>query len=613
MNKEEFKILSARDHIRLRMNMYVGSSSLENVDRFILGKYKTVQYVPAFIKIIEEILDNSLDEAIRTDFKYANKIDVTIKDDAIIISDNGRGIPQGIVTDVDGTELQRPVAAWTRVNAGTSFSDERVSIGANGVGSSCTNFLSKQFVGKTWQNGNMITVTCTDGCSDTKITNSKKDGNGTVVAFIPDFKMFEQDKVDQYDTIDIVKDRLLNMSIAFPKIKFTFNGKIIEGVNNFNSYADLFGIDGASRYVFTSENLSFFVTASEDGFRPNCYINGVNTRLGGSYVDLIVNGVVEELAAMIKRKYKVVANKSTIKNGMTFVMFAKNFINPKYDSQTKERMTNTVGQVKTHYTENCKYDFNYIAKKLMAFDDFIKPLVDAQIAKQEADEIRDAQLINKKQKKVKVAKHIPSSDMKNATLILTEGDSAGSGLISIRNEKDGAKFGYLPLRGVIRNVWLDSVKDTMSNQELLDFANVMGLDFTNPESYKNMNYKEIGVLVDQDLDGGKILCLIACLIFRYWPKIITELNALKVYRSPIIIATKGKSVKWFYNVEDADTIKQEGGWYIRYNKGVGSLELTELDSVINKPVCDIITISDKNYFELMFGKDSDARKEYMIA
>ena len=160
-NTEQFRILTARQHVRERIGMYMGSSSQEDIERFVLGEWKKAKYVPALSKMVDEILDNSIDEAIRTNFKYANKINVSIRGNSITVSDNGRGIPQDHIHDETiGEDIMRPVAAWTKVNAGTSFDDERVTIGTNGVGSAATNFLSESFSGKTWSNKKFVQVDC---------------------------------------------------------------------------------------------------------------------------------------------------------------------------------------------------------------------------------------------------------------------------------------------------------------------------------------------------------------------------------------------------------------------------------------------------------------------
>ena len=90
---EQFKILSARAHIRTRTGMYLGSTSVEWVEQFLFGKWTKVSYTPALFKMVNEIIDNSIDEHIRTAGKFATKIDVTIDDSSVTVADNGRGIP----------------------------------------------------------------------------------------------------------------------------------------------------------------------------------------------------------------------------------------------------------------------------------------------------------------------------------------------------------------------------------------------------------------------------------------------------------------------------------------------------------------------------------------
>ena len=39
---EDFKILSPRDHVRMRTGMYLGSTASENLDRFVLGNLSLI-------------------------------------------------------------------------------------------------------------------------------------------------------------------------------------------------------------------------------------------------------------------------------------------------------------------------------------------------------------------------------------------------------------------------------------------------------------------------------------------------------------------------------------------------------------------------------------------
>ena len=608
---EDFRILTARQHVRERIGMYMGSSSKEDIERFVMGEWKTSYYVPALSKMVDEILDNAIDEAIRTNFKFANKIDVSVKNGVVVVTDNGRGIPQDEIFDeASGDKILRPVAAWTRVNAGTSFDDERVTIGTNGVGSAATNFLSSKFVGKTWCKGKRVEVRCKNGGDDVDVSvKTGIDGSGTEVSFVPDYSLFEVEDLDALDTIALVEDRMISLQMAFPEIAFSFNKRRIK-VNDLKKYAKLFVGEEGEFIIEKTENLSFFYASSEDGFRSNSFVNGVNTRQGGTYVDFLTNGVLDELGTMIKRKHKIEVAKSTIKNGLTFVMFARNFTNPKFDSQTKERLTNPMSNVREHTIEAGIKDAASIARKILNTPSIIDPIVEAQLAKKIAADRRAATLAQKKLRKVKVAKHI-SANRDDATLKIVEGDSAMGFLLKVR---DPNKVGAYPLRGVIMNTWDMKPADVLKNKELSELVSVLGLDITDPNSIDEMTYKHIAILTDADHDGiGHISPLLIAFFYKFWPRLLLE-KKVKITRTPIMISTKAKSVKWFYAYEEASEFKSnQSGWKHRYIKGLGSLQEDEYSTIINQPVYDTVTVDDAKTFEMMFGKESQLRKDYMMA
>jgi len=604
-NTEQFRILTARQHVRERIGMYMGSSSKEDIERFILGEWKKAEYVPALSKMVDEILDNAIDEAIRTNFKYANKINVSVRGNSITVTDNGRGIPQDKIYDeTSKEELLRPVAAWTKVNAGTSFDDERVTIGTNGVGSAATNFLSESFSGKTWSNGKFIQVDCKDGADTLKIKTGDRAGHGTEVTFTPDFSLFEVDSLEELDTITLIEDRLISLQMAFPEIQFSFDKKRVK-VNDIKKYAALFS---DTTILEKTDNLSYFIAPSEDGFRTNSYINGVNTRQGGTYVDVFINSIIDELVTKIKRRHKVEVLKTTIKSGLTFVMFARNFVNPKFDSQTKERLTNTWGDVKQHIESCGVRDAQWLANKILNTPDIIDPIIEAQLAKKLAADKRAATLAQKKLRKVKVAKHI-AANKDNATLKIVEGDSAMGFLLKVRNPDT---IGAFPLRGVIMNTWDMKPAEVLKNKELSELVAVLGLDINDPNSVDDMTYQYIATLTDADHDGiGHISPLLIAFFYKFWPRLLTEMKVM-ITRTPIMISTKGDDVKWFYTYEDASKFKATNNDYKhRYIKGLGSLTEEEYSSIINQPKYDVVTVDNASLFQMMFGKDSNLRKEYM--
>jgi DNA gyrase/topoisomerase IV subunit B len=606
---EQFKILTPREHTRKRMGMYVGSSSIEEVEQFLFGKWSKVRYTPALFKMINEILDNCLDENIRTSGKFANRIDVSITDTSVTVTDNGRGIPQETIVTPEDDKILRPVAAWTRVNAGTSFEENRTTIGANGLGSAAVNFLSSSFHGTTWSNGNCLHVICSDGANQIKTKETKKSGSGTSVTFTPDFSIFECDSFADQDVSDLVEDRLIGLQMAFPGIAFSFNGNRIR-IKDIRKYAEMFAGEGASVITEKSDRLTFFFTSSEDGFRSNSFINGVNTRLGGTYVDFIVNAVADELITMIKRKHKIEITRSVLKNGLTFVLFARDFVNPKYDSQTKERLTNSVSEVRTHFDGESVRDFKSIAKKIFGADDIIEPIIAAQLEKKKAEERRNAIVAQKKLKKVKVAKHIAANKSEEATLYLVEGMSALGFFLKVR---DTDLAGAYPLRGVVMNTWDMKPSDVLKNKELSELVAILGLDINDPDSVDQMNYRRVATLTDADHDGEKIATLLVAFFYKFWPRLLME-GRVGITRSPIQISSNGKDEQWFFDYDSAKKFKETSkGYTHRYLKGLGSLQETEYDRVINQPVIDTIVIDDSQLFEMMFGNDADARKQFMMA
>jgi DNA topoisomerase-2 len=335
----------------------------------------------------------------------------------------------------------------------------------------------------------------------------------------------------------------------------------------------------------------------------------VNTRQGGTYVDHFMNTIIDSLTVKIKRRHKVEVLKTTIKSGITFVMFARNFVNPKFDSQTKERLTNPIGNIKEHLDICQVRDAEWLAQKILNTPDIIDPIIEAQLAKKLAADRRAATLAQKKLRKVKVAKHI-SANKDNATLKIVEGDSAMGFLLKVR---DPDTVGAFPLRGVIMNTWDMKPAEVLKNKELSELVAVLGLDINDPDSVDNMTYKYIATLTDADHDGiGHISPLLIAFFYKFWPRLLLE-NRVQITRTPIMISSKAKDVKWFYTYEDAQEFKKNGGYHHRYIKGLGSLTEDEYHTIINKPQYDTVTVDDASVFQMMFGKDSSLRKEYMFA
>lgn len=600
---DESFCLSDRDHIRKRPDMYVGSINMESHDRFIMGEYRPISYVGGLVKIINEILDNSIDEAIRTDFKYANKIDLTIDHNLVTVSDNGRGIPQDDVRTPDGRIVPKPVAAWTMAKSGSNFSDEnRVTMGMNGVGSFLTNCYSSIFIGETCNGKSKVTINCTDGAQnmDYRVTPSK--AQGTTVKFTPDFSLFGVNGFDD-NTKLIIKDRLMALAVAFPSVKFTYNGETLS--NRFQHYAALYGSETISQ---ANNRVSFILASTEDGFKQKSFVNGLDTKNGGTHVECMVDGIYDELGPMIKRKHNIEIPKVRVKECLSLVIFVHGFNAPNFDSQTKERLSNTAGQFNAHANINYKK----IAKDILDTPAIITPIIEAALARKNAAEAAALTKARKKAKKVEVAKHVPASGIDEegveTTLFLTEGDSAVGQFIECRNESTQGAF---PLRGKSLNTWGMSNVEVAQNKELSELMAILNI---HPGDSSGMVYDNIGIMVDADVDGSDILTLLIA-FFARWPELYKQ-ERVHYVRTPIVIATIGKKEEWFYSLDDFAKVRDKAKDF-RYIKGLGSLRKEDYDLMLGERlVMETIELDDdyKEALQMCFGKedaDGEARKEWV--
>jgi DNA gyrase/topoisomerase IV subunit B len=155
--------------------------------------------------------------------------------------------------------------------------------------------------------------------------------------------------------------------------------------------------------------------------------------------------------------------------------------------------------------------------------------------------------------------------------------------------------------------------DVLKNKELSEVIAILGLDINEPNDLSNMNYKEIWTLTDADVDGNKISTLLVGFFYKFWPKLF-EQGKVSLLKTPIMIASKGKDTQWFYTYDDAEKFKNsQTGYEIRYIKGLGLLTKEEYKEILNNPVLQKITVDSPELFEMMFGADSSARKEFMMA
>lgn len=468
---DDFRVLDDRSHVLARTNVYLGSTTAESFSGIINYTYQEKTLVPALVKMIEEIYQNSVDEFIRTDGEFANKIDITFSETLtgplITVKDNGRGIPQDVING-----KPRPVLAWTELRAGSNFDDsKRVGAGTNGMGAALTNIFSTSFVGTTSNGVNKLVVTCSDNMLNLSFKSSKTNQQGTTVEFIPDLARFNLTEISQ-DLIDVIRDRIENLAICYKGIQFTFNGEKIK----FKSLRDIAKKFSDHTIILDEENTSLVIAPSgaDEEFRSLSYVNGLNVKNGGAHIDFILSKIIESVRLVVKKKYKFEVLPNQVKQHLLIAVWMSKFPALRFDSQSKERVTNTAAEVAAFFGD---IDFAAIAKKVLNTPEIIDPIVEAQVRKAEAARAAELKRLNKDTDKAnlrKIGKFTDATNKDNRAecmLMICEGLSASNSILSARTEM----IGCYPLKGKPINAMAADLKDLLANKEFADLLSITGL------------------------------------------------------------------------------------------------------------------------------------------
>ena len=584
MAKERvFKSLSEIEHILERPNMYIGSIDEGEFQEYVLenGKfeYKSVKYVPGFVKIINEVIDNSTDEYIRSNGKASTKIWVSFKDDIgmIICEDNGRGIP------VDNNEAGDfiPFICWGKPRAGENFESDRETIGMNGLGAYAANVFSKKFIGETCDGKKKSVLTFTDNASNHKISTKEyitKD-KGVKVSFEPDLERFGLQSKDVFseNTIykQIIYQRLLNLSICYPGITFIFDGKQIK-TNNLKHVLSLFGEE--FEYISSNNCLIGIYPNLQDEFRYFSYMNGLKLPSGGSHIDIISNDIVNGIREKLSKKYKTI-KPGEIKSKLFVVVYGWNFKNPKFDSQTKERLTNSTADIRSFLNG---IDLDKLIKQCLKNNSIIDPIVEIYKIKEEFANRKKIEGLVSPKRKVVSKKYLPAT-MKQKYLILGEGESAVGTLSSTFGREE---FGFFEMRGKPISAEKASLVDFLANEEMKLLMNVLETDFSKkPEQTEliKISYDYIVLGTDQDFDGMHIRGLLLSMFRKYVPHLLRESRILQL-RTPIIVLFKGDKMQHFFFTIDEFNIWQQNNdvkkYKLSYYKGLGSWNSNMLEKLI---------------------------------
>ena len=601
--EEIYKEMDELTHILERPGMWVGSVKEEQKQMFLYDneakvmELKEVSYIPAMLKVIDEVISNSCDEYRRSTNMGLNTLSVTVSSDGWIeIRDNG-GIPI-VKHSTAGCYIPEFIFGRLRTSSNYNDDEDRNVIGTNGVGSSLANVFSKKFVIESADNKNKFHRTWKDNmrtvCDDLKIEKCKD--HFTMTKLWLDFSRFDtKDKTFTSDFIDIIEKRCIDAAAANLglKVKFEYvddeNGrKSSWKFSKFDQYIDLYG-----GYVDVEDGIKFADDMKQVWVYPSGsinigFVNGAECS-NGTHIRAVRQEINSAVADFMSKKHKIDITARGVDNKYS-MFICIDVVNPAYNSQTKEELTTPVERFSRD--ENYKFEVpeNFLTK--VCKSEIVNIVLDWYKQKVAAEDKAQIRKLNKAagKKLLRSDKFIDCNSRKREekVLYIAEGSSAVAGFRSARDPQTQACY---EMRGVPLNSFGMSPVQIMKNQVFSDIVNILGLKWGEHNVPEKLNFNKIVINSDMDPDGNHIAGLLI-MFFNNFPELF-EYGMICRNISPIIIAEKGKDTKTYFTMKEykADE-KNLKGYTIKYIKGLGTLPNSFYRDMMRNPRYQVYTKDD---------------------
>ena len=596
--EDSIKSLDWKQHIRLRLGMYIGklgdgSSSDDGI------------YI-----LLKEVIDNSIDEFVMGNGKI---IEVNIDSTHVAVRDYGRGIPLGKLKD-----------CASKINTGAKYDSEafKKSVGLNGVGIKAVNALSSEFEIQAFRDGKTRSVTFSQGevlSEDKKDKSGKGAEDGTALRFDPDPEIFGAIRFRD----DYVEDMLWNYAYLNRGLTIVYNGKKFKSENGLK---DLLNnkLDGEPMYpiVHLSDNDIEVAFTHNDSYGEDYYsfVNGQHTTMGGTHLAAFREALAKTIKDFFKKDFDAVDIRTSI-----CAAVAIKVEDPVFESQTKTKLGSTEMGPKGPTVRTFLINFikqaldNYLHRNPETADILVKKIQESErnrkelkgIQKLSRERARKNKVHNKKLRDCRVHLGTKKDRRLESTLFITEGDSASGSITKARDVNTQAVFS---LKGKPLNSFGLTKKVVYENEEfnlLQDALNIEnGLD--------DLRYNNVVIATDADVDGMHIRLLLITFFLQFFPELIKQ-GHLHILQTPLFRVRNKKVTRYCYTDEERKAAMEEckPKPEITRFKGLGEISPDEFGHFIGKdirldPVIIPRGMTIKDMLTFYMGKNTPDRQEFII-
>ncbi len=550
-----YKRLSDVEHVLKRPDTFVGS--MEEVHwETVHGE---MDVVPALYKIFDEVLVNATDNISRG---KTNAISVEITFDSFTVCNNGKCIPV-VMHKKEKMWTPSLVFGYLRTSNNYDDNEERLTGGRNGYGAKLANIFSKKFTVKIQDKKKFFQQVWTNNMNAGKgVVRDQIGEQYTSVKCEIDLERFGLTEIP-LQTRNAMYERVYDLRMNFPSLKVELKTDINTKIPTEIDYLTRFMVP-----VFYQKNKRWNVIVGyhdEGDFRQQSFVNGIWTRNGGTHVNYILRQV-DDILEPVRKKMNL---KRYEMHRKMAIFLSCHLVNPCFDSQIKESCTLPISKFGSEFKVQKRLLNEIQNSELMGhFANMSKNKENRKLSKQDG----------KKRRSIDVAKLTDAAkagtyQSQKCTLILTEGDSANALALAGMGVVGSKLYGSYPLKGKILNGFTASVDKWSKNVVITDIIKCLGLKHgVKYNDTTSLRYGSILVMADQDTDGFHIRGLVFSIFGSHWPELLNIPGFIKVMRTPLVKAFKGKRVvKEFFNELIAqDFIDKHPEYHYKFYKGLGT-------------------------------------------
>ena len=596
--EDSIKSLDWREHIRLRPGMYIGKlgdGSAQDDGIYVL---------------VKEIIDNSIDEHV---MGFGKVIEVKITEHRVEVRDYGRGIPLGKVVD-----------CVSKINTGGKYDSGafQKSVGLNGVGTKAVNALSSYFKVQSFRDGKTKTAEFSQGklVVDSPETATKQ-RNGTLIAFEPDNTIFRN-----YHFIPQFLDtQFWNYAFLNAGLTVNFNGEEYVSKHGLLDLLRRHTDEEATRYPIIhlkGDDIEVaFTHGDQYGEEHYPFVNGQWTTQGGTHLAAFREAVVKTVREHYRNDYEAADVRTSI-----VAAISVRVQEPVFESQTKTKLGSLTmapdgPTVRAFIGDFIKKELDdFLHKNPRTADELKKRITQSERERKEIagikklanERAKKANLHNKKLRDCRVHyTDLKNDDRYEATLFITEGDSASG---SITKSRDVQKQAVFSLRGKPLNCFGLTKKIVYENEEFNLLQHALDIE----DGLDTLRYNRVVIATDADVDGMHIRLLMLTFFLQFFPDLVRN-GHLYILETPLFRVRNKKETRYCYTDEERQKAIAKLGPKpeITRFKGLGEISPEEFGKFIGDTIRlePIILRKDTSIAKLLgyyMGKNTPERQRFII-